>query len=678
MRRPKGKYPFYLTVLAFILSIIFTLSAEVRAAASGAPSPNQVLEPASAERVSSYFSAAREDFLKGALKDSALQVRKASELLGAVQIKSAGTAWESLSTARAGLDILANAIEQKRVGSIDELDRIFAVAERALAGYYEERAAESQAARNHSEFSLYLKTAAVHLENALKGLITPLDRKTAGAIKEAREFGERLAAGWPSAEATKVREALRAAIDKADGGIKTGLEFGGSAIHVVPKPSGTLDLETVIIDVARRNLPSVVYIEVTESKVVENPLLPFQNDPFFKKFFGIPKMPRKFRQEIKGLGSGVIVDADGHILTNNHVAGAATKLEVALADGSHHPARLVGADPKTDLAVIKISVPEPLPHLVFGDSDKIQVGEWVVAVGAPRAFEKTVTKGIVSAKHRTGITDPTGIEDFLQTDAAMNPGNSGGPLLNLYGQVIGINTAIASSSGGSEGIGFTIPSNMAVYVARALIAHGKVVRGWLGVAIRDVTPEIAKAAHLEALKGAVVAAVVSGGPADRAGLRKDDVITAYNGKEVPDSGSLRNDVAETSPGRAGRITILRGGKREELTVTIGSEEEAAKLTAASVRERLGIEVRSPTSDETDRYNLPAGSGAFVTMVDPKGPMGASGIETEDIILAVNNQPVSGPEGLAGALSVLKQGEKVPVIVLDHRTGDGDKLEVVVK
>lgn len=677
MRRQEKKNPLFEAALIFVLTLLIFLPG-AGAAAPGTSSPAGAFEPASAELVSNYFSSARRDFLKGDLKGSASAVGKASALLGTVQAGSVGSAWESLSTARVGLDVLAQAIDQKRATSVDELDRTFAEAERALAGYYEEKASESERTRNVSEFSAYLRAAAIHVGNAFKALVTPLDRESEKAIEEAREFGKRLSAGWPSAEATKAREALRTAINKADQEIKKDLESRNLTMRVAPQPSGPVNIESAFINVAKQNLPSVVYIEVTESKVVQNPFLPFQGSPFFRRFFDIPKMPRKFRQETKGLGSGIIIDPQGYIVTNNHVAGGATRMEVTLADGSRYPANLIGADPKTDLAVIRISAPGPLPHAVFGDSDKIQVGEWVVAIGAPRALEKTVTQGIVSAKHRTGITDPSGIEDFLQTDAAMNPGNSGGPLLNLYGQIIGINTAIASSSGGSEGIGFTIPSNMAVYVARALVAHGKVVRGWLGVAIRDVTPEIARTARLETLKGAAVAAVVPGGPADRAGLRKNDVVTAYNGKEVPDSGSLRNDVARTAPGQSGQMTILRGGKREELTVAIGSEEEAARLAGASVEERLGVEVRSPTTAEADQYNLPAGVGAFVTKVDKSGPLGRADVEVSDIVLAVNNQPVSGPEGLAGVLSILKAGEKVTVVVLNHRNGDQDELEVAVK
>src|SRR5262249_14320561 len=239
----------------------------------------------------------------------------------------------------------------------------------------------------------------------------------------------------------------------------------------------------------------------------------------------------------------------GHIVTNSHVAAGASKMEVLLANGQKSSARLVGADPKTDLAVIKIEAKEPLPYVTFGDSDTVEVGEWVVAIGHPRGLDQTVTQGIISAKHRRGITDPSSYQDFLQTDAAINPGNSGGPLLNLRGEVIGINAAIASQTGGFEGIGFAIPSNMAVYAARALIAHGKVERAWLGVSVQDVTFELAKAIGLEAPKGVLVSDVVKGGPADQAGIKRGDVIMAYRDKEVTDADALRNAVATTSVGQ---------------------------------------------------------------------------------------------------------------------------------
>jgi len=454
------------------------------------------------------------------------------------------------------------------------------------------------------------------------------------------------------------------------------------SVHSVPlqaeEKTEPVDLSTAIIQVAKQNLPAVVYIEVTESQEVTNPFLPFENDPFFRRFFGVPKMPRKFKQEMKGLGSGMIIDPQGHILTNYHVAGGATKMEVTLADGSKHPATLVGGDPKTDLAVIHISTKERLPHVTFGDSDKAEVGEWVVAIGAPRALEKSVTQGIISAKHRRGITDPNSYQDFLQTDAAINPGNSGGPLLNLYGEVIGVNAAIATESGGFEGIGFTIPSNMAQYIAKTLIAHGKVERGWLGVTIRDLTPELAKSVHAESLKGALIVDVAKGGPAEKAGIKKNDVVIAYRGQEIPDSSTLRNDVAETAIGTEAKITVLRSGKKEELTVRIGSLEASTKILAAAVKDRLGVEVRSPNSGEVNKYGISPNEGVVIVWEDPKGPLKEAGFEIGDMILAINNQPIDSMESFVDLVSLLKPKDKIAILALDHRTGNTGTVQVAVR
>ena len=439
-----------------------------------------------------------------------------------------------------------------------------------------------------------------------------------------------------------------------------------------------VDLSTAIIDVAKKNLPSVVYVEVTGTQEVTNPFLPFENDPFFRRFFGNPRTPRKFKEEVKGLGSGMIIDDQGHILTNFHVAGGASKIEVVLPDGGRYPAKLVGGDAKTDLAVIRITVKERLPHVTFGDSDKVEVGEWVVAIGAPRALEKSVTQGIISAKHRRGITDPNSFQDFLQTDAAINPGNSGGPLLNLRGEVIGVNAAIATQSGGFEGIGFTIPSNMAVSVAKALIAHGKVERGWLGVTIQDLTPELAKKTRAEGHQGVLVADVVKGGPAEKAGLKKGDVVIAYRGKEVEESGALRNEVAETPIGTEAKMTVLRGGKKEELTVKIGSLEASTKVLTSAVKERLGVEVRPPNSAERNKYGLDSNQGVVIAWEDAKGPLKEAGFEVGDMILAVDDQPVDSVDSFVSLVSMLQPKQKIAVLALDHRTGNTGTIEVAVR
>lgn len=438
------------------------------------------------------------------------------------------------------------------------------------------------------------------------------------------------------------------------------------------------DLSTAIIQVAKQNIPAVVHIEVTARQEVPNQLLPFENDPFLKRFFNIPETPRKFKREIKGLGTGMIIDAEGHILTNHHVAGGATKIEVLLSNGQRYPANLIGTDPKTDLAVIKIDVKEALPHVTFGDSDKAEVGEWVVAIGHPRGLDQTVTQGIISAKHRRGITDPGSYQDFLQTDAAINPGNSGGPLLNLQGEVIGVNAVIVSQSGGFEGIGFTIPSNMAINIAKALIAHGKVERGWIGVSIQELTPEITKPLHIETLKGALIVDVVKGGPAAKAGLRKNDLVIAYQGKEIPDSDVMRDEVASTAVGQEVKITILREGKKEELVVRIESLEYSVKIIADNLKERIGIEVRAVLPGDIKKYGLKNDQGVVITWVDPKGTLGEAGFEVGDIILGIENQPIENLEYFIGLMNSLKPNQSITLLALDHGTGNIGNVQVKVE
>ncbi len=438
------------------------------------------------------------------------------------------------------------------------------------------------------------------------------------------------------------------------------------------------DWSAAIERVAKKALPTVVHVEVTEYQEVVNPMFPFENNPFFQQFFGTPRGPRKFKRELKGLGSGIIMDAQGHILTNNHVAGGASKIDVLLSDGKHYPAKLVGADPKTDLAVIKISADRPLPFATFGDSDNVQVGQWVVAIGQPLGLSQTVTQGIISAKHRTGIMNPSSYEDFLQTDAAINPGNSGGPLLDLQGEVIGINSAIMSQSGGFEGIGFSIPSNMALQVAKQLIAHGKVVRGWLGVSIQNLTPALAKSFGAKGLNGALIADVVKGGPAEKAGLKRGDILLKFGEKDIKDADTLRNDVATTPIGAETKATVLRDGKQVEITLKIGNLEDAAKFFSASVKDRLGVTVRPVTKDETEKYGLHPQQGVAVAWVDPKGPLGRAGFEVGDIILQINRHAITSAQDLDTLTSTLGPHQGIMILALDHRTGQKAPVQVVVR
>jgi serine protease Do len=640
----------------------------------------QAKAPIQQTELDKHFQQARESFLKKDFSDAASEIRKGEAFIKekAVQAKSEGK--QVLTGSAQKLDELADQVQKRAVRSVQELDKAFAQAYYALANYYRLNALDSWAKRETSEMGRNLEAAALHLERSLNWTGHRIGDESTAAFEEVKRLGEKMEKGAEGAasEVNKEMETIGKEIEKA--GKEIGLLGSSQApsIQVSEKGVGSANLSTAIIKVAQQNLPAVVYIEVTESREVQNPFWNFESDPFFRRFFGIPKMPRKFKQEVKGLGSGMIIDTEGHILTNYHVAGGATKIEVALASGDNYPAKLVGGDPKTDLALIQISAKEPLPHVIFGDSDKVEVGEWVVAIGAPRALEKTVTQGIISAKHRTGITDPNSYQDFLQTDAAINPGNSGGPLLNLYGNVIGVNAAIASESGGFEGIGFTIPSNMAVYVAKTLIAHGKVERGWLGVTIRDLTPELVKSLHLESLKGALVVDVVKGGPAEKAGMEKDDVVIAYRGKEIPDAATLRNAVAETPIGQEAKLVILRNGKKQDLTIKTESLETATKILAASVKERLGAEVRLPTSKEIEKYGLTSNQGVVITWLDPKGPLKAAGFEVEDMILAINSQPVEGMENFVMLVSSLPPHQKISIMALDHRSGNTGAVFVVVR
>ncbi len=449
-------------------------------------------------------------------------------------------------------------------------------------------------------------------------------------------------------------------------------------LQAAEKGRPAVDLSTAIIQVAKKNIPAVVHIEVTARQEVAAPTLPFENDPFFRYFFGIPNRPKKFKKESKGLGTGMIIDGQGYILTNYHVAGGASKIDVLLANGNKYPAKLIGSDPKTDLAVIRITAKEPLPYVTFGNSDKTEVGEWVVAIGHPRGLDQTVTQGIISAKHRTGITDPSSYQDYLQTDAATNPGNSGGPLLNLQGEVVGVNTIIVSGSGGFEGIGLSIPSNIATHVAKTIIAKGKVDRGWLGISMQDVNPEQAKSYGFASPTGAIVADVVAGGPADKAGIKKGDVITSYEGKTVTNAAMLRNQVAISPVGGDVKVGLLRGGKKQDVTVRVTNAQEAIKQVAVSVKERLGAEVRALTPKEMERFGLEENQGVAIKSVEPKGPLGKVGFEVGDLILEVNGQAVAGPQGLAELVSNLKPQQRLTLLAADQKTGKSGYIQVVTK
>ena len=354
----------------------------------------------------------------------------------------------------------------------------------------------------------------------------------------------------------------------------------------------------------------------------------------------------------EGLGSGVIVSTDGYILTNNHVVHGADTIKVTFADGRELVAKVIGTDPQADLAVIKVEAKD-LPAITFADSDKIEVGDRVLAIGNPFGIGQTVTGGMVSAlgRARLGLD----YEDFIQTDAAINPGNSGGALIDVQGRLIGVNTAILSRSGGFQGIGFAIPSDLARNVMEQLVQNGKVVRGYLGVSIQDMDPELSAAFKLEAHSGALVAEVMPNSPAAKAGLKSGDIVTSISGKAVEDARRLKLAVANLSPGSEVPVKVLRDGKTEELKLKIGEQPRKGALannddSSASPSEKTdegtlnGVGVADLDSQARQEFDIPAKiRGAIVTEVEPNSAAAAAGLQPGDVIQEINRHPIKGAE-----------------------------------
>ena len=385
--------------------------------------------------------------------------------------------------------------------------------------------------------------------------------------------------------------------------------------------------------------PAVINVSTrTKGPSGKTPLEEFYGEDFFKRFFGDApeRMPRR------GLGSGVIIDPSGVALTNAHVVEGATVIDVVTVDGAKHTAKVVGTDKKTDLAVLQLDGgTKTFPFVALGNSDETQVGDWVIAVGSPFGLQATVTSGIISAKARQIGAGP--YDDFIQTDAAINPGNSGGPLVNMRGEVVGINTAIVR---GGSGIGFAIPSNMAKRVASELRSSGKVTRGWLGVSLQPLTPELATSFGVKDAKGALVADVSSDSPAGRAGLKSGDVITEFNGKKVEDPAALARAVGLARPGETSRIGVWRDRQQTTLEVKLG--EAPAERTASATGEGgtgsgLGLAVQSVTPEIARQLELKDPSGAVVTRVDPEGTAGEAGLQRGDVIVEIDRKPVKSAE-----------------------------------
>jgi len=419
------------------------------------------------------------------------------------------------------------------------------------------------------------------------------------------------------------------------------------------------------VELAKRLQPAVV--NISTKRVEEGmPQLqsPFgENDPFnqfFKQFFG--NQPRR---TVRSLGSGFIIDPNGYVVTNNHVVDGANEIRAKLSDGRELPAKVLGKDPKTDLALLKIEA-AALPVVPLGDSSQLQVGEPVMAIGNPFGLEQTVTTGIVSATGRVIGEGP--YDDFIQTDASINPGNSGGPLINTRGQAVGINAAIFSQSGGSIGIGFAIPVNIAKSVVSQLAATGHVLRGWLGVTIQRLTPDLARSFNLPDTDGALVASVVDGSPAMKAGVRNGDVLTEYNGRKIVRSDDLPRAVADTPVGSTVPLTVVRDGKTLKLQATIARlvEPEAENVVAASGKPSLGLILQTVTPALAHELGLGDHRGALVRGVKDSSPAANAGIQPGDVIVEADHHPVKSADELKGLLE--KHATGTPVLLLVHRNG----------
>ncbi len=456
--------------------------------------------------------------------------------------------------------------------------------------------------------------------------------------------------------------------------------------------------------IIKKVMPAVVNISVT-SKVTDNtpsedqqafpgdngnsipnfPPSPF--DEFLRRFFEqqMPNMqaPPPNAKRV-ALGSGFIIDPQGYVVTNNHVVGESGTVTVIFQDNTKHPAKIVGRDPKTDLALLKIDTKKPLPYVTWGDSSVANVGDWIIAVGNPFGLGGTVTTGIISARGRDIHSGP--FDDFLQLDAPINRGNSGGPTFNMQGQVIGINTAIYSPNGGSVGIGFAIPSNLAKNIITQLREHGKVERGWLGVQIQEVTPDIASSLGLKNDHGALVADVTPDSPAAKAGLKQGDVILSYNGHPVDQLHDLPRLVAETPAGKRVDMTIWRGGKEEQVQANVGqmpsneqvASNEEGQQASPDRASALGIQLGKLDNRTRQRLGLKGSvKGVVVTNVQQDSPAADLGIEPGDVIVAINQQPVSNPGEAAQKLREAQQSGNKHLLLLLNRHGTNEYIGLSV-
>ena len=462
--------------------------------------------------------------------------------------------------------------------------------------------------------------------------------------------------------------------------------LGAGAMKIVDSGEATARSPGGFVELAAKLAPIVVNVSTSVAPPTRAPQSPgpgqpdrFGQDPgadpfdFWRRFFGEPfGSPDPRGTPRRGLGSGFIIGADGLILTNNHVIEGAEKITVRLNDRKEYSAQVVGRDPRTDIALIRITEKGvKLPAAPLGDSSKLEVGEWVMAMGSPFGLDNSVTAGIVSAKGRS--IGAGAYDDFIQTDASINPGNSGGPLINMRGEVVGINTAIFSRTGGNLGIGFAIPINLAKDIVPQLVKKGKVTRGWLGVSIQRITPELAESLGLKEQRGALVAGVEPGSPAEQAGLRTGDVIIEYDGKKITDSTQLPILVARTEVDKPVKVTALRDKREVPLTVKIGELKDEQVVAAAPQTGKLGLTVQNLTPQMAERMGLKEARGIVITAVEPQSSAAGAGLRPGDIVLEVNRQSISDAGAFKKIVDAAKPDDNLLFLV---RRGESNMFLVL--
>ena len=439
-----------------------------------------------------------------------------------------------------------------------------------------------------------------------------------------------------------------------------------------PAVPGGYGAPATFADLVEKLSPAVVNISTTKVVKMEGKrgpsgeMFPFDRffggeEDFYKRYFG-DNPEKEFKQ--RSLGSGFIISKDGYIFTNNHVIEKADKIKVRLSSGKEYDATVKGRDPRTDLALIKINPDNSLPTVSLGDSDRLRVGDWVMAIGNPFGLDHTVTAGIVSAKGRVIGAGP--YDNFIQTDASINPGNSGGPLFNMAGEVVGINTAIVAQA---QGIGFAIPVNMAKEIIEDLKAKGKVTRGWLGVSVQDITEDLAKSLKLKDRSGALVTEVFEGDPADKAGIKQGDIIIEVDGKKVKDTHELLRLVAVLPVGKKSEIKVLREGQVKELQLTVAEREEKKEVAAArgETKDNYGMSVQDITPDVAKQLGLPSTGGVIVTKIREGTAADDAGLQPYDVILQVNRVKVGSVKDFQREISKKTSDDRVLMLI---RRGKG--------